>query len=76
MKMQELLARETRYPNLVRYIRAGGRLEVSLDTFIGSLARINIGRQGHAFPRTDYRDFAEILEKMDDLAKRHFEAEV
>jgi hypothetical protein len=64
----QLLAEEN-YPNLVEFLRTGGKLEIGENHTTGSFACIRIRNQTVTV-QCVYSDFAAVLAEMDAKAKR------
>ena len=69
---KDQLGDETAYPNLAKFLRSGGTLEVGENLSHAAFARL---RKGNRMVVVDsaYRDLAAILKEMNSAAKNHFE---
>ena len=67
------LPEERAHPNLARFLRSGGRLEVGEDLSLGCFSKLRIGNTTLAVAAMIYRDFEAVLKEMDSQARRHFE---
>lgn len=71
----EQLLEETNYPELVRFLRSGGALEMGTDVEIGGFARIRQGNRTVILSGA-YRDLAAVLKKMNSGVTEFFDKEV
>lgn len=70
-KTSEQLPEETTYPNLAKFLRGGGTMEVGDDPSIGAFARIRKGNRTIAIQGL-YGDFEAVLVAMNSAAREHF----
>ena len=74
IRAKDQLSDEVTYPDLTKFLRSGGTLEIGESFSIGAFARIRKGNRSIVVD-TEYRDLAAVLKGMDWQAKRYFEQE-
>ena len=67
------LADEQAHKQLAEFLRSGGFLEVGANVFLGSFARLRMGKTTISVAKMDYRDLAEVLDEMDSQAEEYLE---
>ena len=73
IRAKDQLEDEATYPNLAKFLRAGGTLEIGEDWSLGGFARVRMGNQTLVIANAAYQDFGTILKEMDSLARGYFE---
>ena len=71
--ISDYLPDESDYPHLAEFLRAGGLLEIGECVEWGSFARFRIDRTTIDVATMKYRDFADVLRKMNAKARQYAE---